>query len=154
MSAIIDFTSALSSSLQQIISSGSISLIIAYKIKFLSVSRYLCLFSVLSCLSFTFMSSLILSRHSFLTLILSSFAASIFWDLWMLRSRSHCLSLSSWSALCFYLPWKTIWSLYFSKLLCASTFISKAFSWAFCLSILYISKEPCPNLISGPCDNN
>ena len=136
------------------ISSGSISLIIAYKIRFLRDSRYLSLFSVLSCLSLTFMSSLILSKHSFLTLILRSLAASIFWDLWMLRSKSHCLSLSSWSALCFYLPWKTIWSLYFSKLLYASTLISNAFSWAFCLSILCISNDPYPNLMSAPWPNN
>ena len=94
-SYIIPSTSSLSSSLQQIIKLGSISLIIACKINFLRVPRYRSLLLILSSLSLPFMITLILSRQLFLSFIFNNLAANIFYDLWIFNSSSHCLSLSS-----------------------------------------------------------
>lgn len=149
MSFVIFSMSPRSSSLHLIYNDGSISLIMAWRIRFLTVPKYLLLLLSLSSLSFSFISSLMSSRHLFLSFIFNNLAERIFYDLMILRSSSTCFNLVSWSSLHFCLPIKTMFYFWASKLLWASTFISKAFSWAFCLSILCISKDPCPSLMSG-----
>jgi len=137
-----------SSFLHNINNSGSKSLIIDWRIESFTVYIYLFLFFVLSSCNFLSMIALTSIRQAFLSFISLRRALLIFLDFSIFNCYSIYWTLSAYSFFSIYVPSKTFLSFSISKALCAWTWISNAFSWAFNLSIRSISNDPILRVIS------
>ena len=138
-----------SSFLHKIYNDGSKSLIIDWRMRSLHVYIYRFLLFFLSSCNFVNIASLIPTRQTFLSFISFKRALLIFLDLAIFNCYSISWIFCSYSFLRSCYPSNTFLSFSISKLLCAWTWISNAFSWAFNLSIRSISNEPILRVISG-----